>query len=76
MKVRRLILALVLAALGGRAGPRPAGSGGDELFAGLLYGGECGGNLADVENLLPPGTEPHEFQFSPREVKRLEARTW
>src|SRR5437016_7283161 len=31
------------------------------------------GNLADVENLLPPGVEPHEFQFSPREMKRLEA---
>lgn len=31
------------------------------------------GDLAEVDNLLPPGTEPHEFQFSPREVRKLEA---
>lgn len=30
------------------------------------------GDLAEVENLLPPGTEPHDFQFSPREVRKLE----
>jgi zinc transport system substrate-binding protein len=31
------------------------------------------GDLAEVDNLLPPGTEPHDFQFSPREVRKLEA---
>jgi zinc transport system substrate-binding protein len=30
------------------------------------------GNLATVENLLPPGAEPHDFQFTPREMRRLE----
>jgi zinc/manganese transport system substrate-binding protein len=30
------------------------------------------GKLADVDNLLPPGAEPHDFQFSPREMKYLE----
>jgi zinc/manganese transport system substrate-binding protein len=31
------------------------------------------GDLAQVDNLLPPGAEPHDFQFSPREMKQLEA---
>ncbi len=31
------------------------------------------GDLARVDNLLPPGAEPHDFQFSPREMKQLEA---
>lgn len=29
------------------------------------------GDLAEVSNLLPPGAEPHDFQFSPREMKKL-----
>jgi zinc/manganese transport system substrate-binding protein len=31
------------------------------------------GELADVQNLLPPGAEPHDFQFTPREMTELEA---
>jgi zinc transport system substrate-binding protein len=31
------------------------------------------GDLADVENLLPEGADPHDFQFSPREMKKLAA---
>ena len=27
------------------------------------------GDLAEVENLLPPGVEPHDFQFTPREMR-------
>jgi zinc transport system substrate-binding protein len=29
------------------------------------------GDLAEVDNLLPPGVDPHDFQFSPREMKKL-----
>ena len=29
------------------------------------------GNLADVKLLLPPGTEPHEYEPSPRDIKAL-----
>lgn len=29
------------------------------------------GTLADVELLLPPGTEPHEYEPSPRDIKAL-----
>jgi zinc transport system substrate-binding protein len=29
------------------------------------------GDLAEVENLLPPGADPHDFQFSPREMRKL-----
>ena len=31
------------------------------------------GGLATVENLLPADTGPHDFQFRPRDVKRLES---
>ncbi|MDB6109218.1 MAG: Periplasmic solute binding protein [Pedosphaera sp.] len=31
------------------------------------------GDLAEVENLLPPGADPHDFQFSPREMRKLTA---
>src|SRR3954470_14568065 len=31
------------------------------------------GNLAEVDNLVQPGVDPHDFQFSPREVKKLAA---
>lgn len=31
------------------------------------------GEFAEVENLLPPGMEPHDFQLSPREMKRIAA---
>src|SRR5579883_391202 len=36
------------------------------------FAANVAGDLADVENLLPPGAEPHDFQFTPREMKRLE----
>ena len=29
------------------------------------------GDLADVDNLLPPGAGPHEYSFSPSDIKRL-----
>jgi zinc transport system substrate-binding protein len=31
------------------------------------------GDLAEVANLLPPGIDPHDFQFSVREMKKLGA---
>jgi zinc transport system substrate-binding protein len=31
------------------------------------------GDLAEVDNLLPPGIDPHDFQFSVREMKKLGA---
>ncbi len=37
------------------------------------FAANVAGDLAQVDNLLPPGTEPHDFQFSPREVRKLEA---
>ena len=29
------------------------------------------GSLADVENLLPPGVGPHDYQFSPKDLRLL-----
>jgi zinc transport system substrate-binding protein len=31
------------------------------------------GDLAQVDNLLPPGADPHDFQFSPHEMRKLNA---
>jgi ABC-type Zn uptake system ZnuABC Zn-binding protein ZnuA len=31
------------------------------------------GSLAEVDNLLPAGVGPHDFQFAPRDLRRLEA---
>lgn len=31
------------------------------------------GEFAEVENLLPAGVDPHEFQFAPRDLRRLAA---
>lgn len=30
------------------------------------------GELAEVENLLPPSSDPHEYQFTPRDLRRLQ----
>jgi zinc/manganese transport system substrate-binding protein len=31
------------------------------------------GDVATVDNLLPPGAEPHDFQFSPREMRQIQS---
>ena len=36
------------------------------------FAANISGGLADVENLLPSGVNPHEFQLSSRDLKRLE----
>lgn len=32
---------------------------------------QVAGEAADVENLLPPGVGPHDYQFSPRDARKL-----
>ncbi|MGH2756412.1 MAG: metal ABC transporter substrate-binding protein [Actinomycetota bacterium] len=33
--------------------------------------GEVGGNLVDVDNLTPPGAEPHDLELTPGQVRAL-----
>jgi zinc/manganese transport system substrate-binding protein len=35
------------------------------------FAANVAGSLAEVENLLPPGADPHDFQFTAREMKKL-----
>jgi zinc transport system substrate-binding protein len=37
------------------------------------FAANVAGDLAEVDHLLPPGADPHDFQFSPREMKKLDA---
>jgi zinc transport system substrate-binding protein len=35
------------------------------------FAANVAGNAATVENLLPPGSGPHDYQFTPRDLQRL-----
>jgi zinc/manganese transport system substrate-binding protein len=37
------------------------------------FAANIAGNVATVDNLLPPGAEPHDFQFSPREMREVQS---
>ncbi len=76
MKVRHAIILLVLA-LNGALGVSHAEGHKLKVVTSFLpiycFAVNVAGDLAEVDNLLPPGTEPHDFQFSPREVRKLDA---
>ena len=77
MKLRFCIHALALLAIGVPMMALPAEVHKLKVVTSFLpvycFTASVAGDLAEVENLTPPGTEPHDFQFSPREMKRLEA---
>ena len=73
----RVVLAVVVAiALGacGRAG-EATGSSRPQVAAAFyplaFVAEEVAGDDADVTNLTPPGTEPHDFELTPRQVGRI-----
>lgn len=35
------------------------------------FAGEVGGDHADVTNIMPPGAEPHEFEPTPRDIRKI-----
>jgi zinc transport system substrate-binding protein len=37
------------------------------------FAASVAGDFAEVDHLLPPGSEPHDFQFTPREMRKVEA---
>jgi len=71
----RIVLILVL--IGVLAGCGSDGSGGGKsvvaAFYPLAYATErIGGPAFDVQNLTPPGAEPHDLELTPREVARIQ----
>ena len=72
--ISRIVLILVSALL--LAGCGAGGSGGKNsvvaAFYPLAYAAErIGGPRFHVENLTPPGAEPHDLELTPREVGRI-----
>jgi zinc transport system substrate-binding protein len=71
----RIVLILTLAVV--LAGCGSGGSGGRKsvvaAFYPLAYAAErIGGPTFHVQNLTPPGAEPHDLELTPREVARIE----
>ncbi|MDB6016402.1 MAG: Periplasmic solute binding protein [Pedosphaera sp.] len=76
MRVTRLIWVVTLVVLGMAETGRAEGRKLKVLTSFLpvyCFTMNVAGDLAEVENLLPPGADPHEFQFSPREMRKLNA---
>jgi ABC-type Zn uptake system ZnuABC Zn-binding protein ZnuA len=76
MRVTRLIWVVTLVVLGMAETGRAEGRKLKVLTSFLpvyCFTVNVAGDLAEVENLLPPGADPHEFQFSPREMRKLNA---
>jgi zinc transport system substrate-binding protein len=69
------VAAEVLVSCGGLASSASSDSGRRSVVAAfypLAYAAEqIGGSSADVENLTPPGAEPHDLEVSPRDVADL-----
>jgi zinc transport system substrate-binding protein len=70
-------IVLILVSAGILSGCGAAGSGGGKsvvaAFYPLAYAAErIGGPTVSVENLTPPGAEPHDLELTPREVARIE----
>jgi zinc transport system substrate-binding protein len=67
-------LALGISACGGNA---TAGGSRTQIVASfypLAYAAEqVGGKSADVENLTPPGAEPHDLEVSPKDVRDVQS---
>jgi zinc transport system substrate-binding protein len=72
----RIVLIIVLAALVAGCGATSAGTGRKTIVAAfypLAYAAErIGGNAYDVENLTPPGVEPHDLELTARTVGRID----
>src|SRR2546423_5146996 len=73
--ISRIVLILVVAIV-------PAGCGSSShgrksvvaAFYPIAYAaGRIGGSSYDVEDLTPPGVEPHDLELSPRTVARIES---
>jgi zinc transport system substrate-binding protein len=78
VKTRTLLIFAALAtAAAGCGGSQDAGRGTTRVVAAfypLAFAAQSvGGSTVDVENLTPPGVEPHDLELSPRDVERIRA---
>jgi zinc transport system substrate-binding protein len=73
----RTVPALVLAALVATGCGASAGAKGRQTVAAAFYplafvAEELGGTKVDVENLTPPGAEPHDIEVTPGDIARIQ----
>jgi zinc transport system substrate-binding protein len=75
--ISRIVLILVCATLTTACGAAADGNGRTSVVAAfypLAYAAErTGGSTVDVENLTPPGSEPHDLELAPKTVVRIAA---
>ena len=80
--IAALLATLLLAACGsdGQAGtppPRPSPAGGDPVRVGATlplfadFVREVGGDNVDVFSILPPGADPHTYEPTPSDIRRI-----
>jgi zinc transport system substrate-binding protein len=74
----RAIIILIMAGLGLASGCGGSDEAGSEQVAASFYplafaAEELGGNRVDVINLTPPGTEPHDLEPTPSDVRELKS---
>jgi zinc transport system substrate-binding protein len=74
--ISRIVLILVLAGVLAGCGGGSSGGGRKSVAAAfypLAYAADLiGGSSVDVQNLTPPGAEPHDLELTPREVARIQ----
>lgn len=75
MRVLALLVALALVA-GGCSGAGEPAAGGEPSVVASVYPlafvvEEVGGDLVDLENLTPPGAEPHDLELTAGQVRAL-----
>jgi zinc transport system substrate-binding protein len=72
----KIVLIIAIASLAAGCGGTSGGSDTTSVVAAfypLAFAAErVGGPSADVENLTPPGSEPHDFELSPKAVARIQ----
>jgi zinc transport system substrate-binding protein len=75
--ITRIVLIIVLVSLVAGCGATSSGNGRKTLVAAfypVAYAAErIGGTAYDVENLTPPGVEPHDLELTARTVARIES---
>lgn len=72
-------LAVSTATLAGCAAPAPAPDGKPQIVAAMypfaFIAGAIAGDNADVTTLVPPGTEPHDYELTPHQAALLNQAT-
>jgi zinc transport system substrate-binding protein len=68
-----VVLALTTSSGGGESSPTGKTSVVAAFYPVAFAAEQIGGSAAEVENLTPPGAEPHDLEVSPRDVRDLQS---